>query len=103
MAPPPDARLVAPLGGAVEPRVHAPDAVHAARKGGIGVVDDAILEHERAHARPVANVGGRIGSTHGRELGCAATLLGLKRWLAPIVVFDRAFALLLLGEPNIEV
>src|SRR5688572_12815127 len=39
----PDARLVAPLGGAVEPLVHAPEAVQSARKGGIGVVDDAIL------------------------------------------------------------
>src|SRR6201987_1352124 len=54
MAAPPDARLVAPLGSAVEPLVHPPEAVQPARIGRIGVVDDAILEHERAHARPLA-------------------------------------------------
>src|SRR5439155_11965508 len=43
VAAPPDARLVATLGGAVEPFVHAPDSVHPARIGGIGVVDDAVL------------------------------------------------------------
>src|SRR5262245_37978978 len=48
-APPPDARLVAPLGGAVEPLVHAPQAVESARIGGIGVVDRSALEHERAN------------------------------------------------------
>src|SRR5437899_433624 len=63
---PPDARLVAPLGGAVEPLVHAPEAVQSARIGGIGVVDDAVLEYERAHARPLARVRGRVGSSHGR-------------------------------------
>ena len=69
VAAPPDARLVAPLGRAVEPLVHAPEAVQSARIGGIGVVDDAVLEHERAHARPLARVRGRVGSGHGRELG----------------------------------
>src|SRR5262249_35443633 len=54
VAAPPDARLVPPLGGAVEPLVHAPEAVQSTRIGGIGVVDDAVLEHERAHARPIA-------------------------------------------------
>src|SRR5271170_3244232 len=48
----PDACLVAPLGGAVEPLVHAPEAVQTARIGGIRVVDDAVLEHERAHSWP---------------------------------------------------
>src|SRR5439155_14680702 len=66
MAAPPDARLVAPLGGAVEPLIHAPEAVQSARIGGIGVVDDTVLEHERAHARPLARVRGRVGSGHGR-------------------------------------
>src|SRR5271165_2034513 len=47
VAAPPDARLVAPLGSAVEPLVHAPEAVQPAGIGGIGVVDDAVLEHER--------------------------------------------------------
>src|SRR5712691_2168316 len=44
VAAPPDARLVAPLAGAVEPLIHAPEAVQPARIGGIGVVDDAVLE-----------------------------------------------------------
>src|SRR2546428_13677091 len=69
VAAPPGGRLVAPLGGAVEPLVHAPEAVQSARIGGIGVVDDAVLEHEGAHARPLARVGGHVGSDHGRELG----------------------------------
>src|SRR5438552_2991479 len=67
VAAPPDARLVAPLGGPVEPLVHAPEAVESARKRGIGVVDDAVLERERAHARPLARVRGHVGSDHGRE------------------------------------
>jgi hypothetical protein len=28
-----------------------------------------LLEHERAHARPIAMVRGHVGSAHGRELG----------------------------------
>src|SRR5256885_8182824 len=69
VAAPPDARLVAPLGSAVEPLVHAPEGVHSARIGGIGVVDDAVLERERAHARPIERIRGRVGSAYGRELG----------------------------------
>ena len=33
------------------------------------MVDDAVLEHERAHARPLARVRGHVGSGHGRDLG----------------------------------
>src|SRR3989442_5938071 len=65
----PEACLVAPLGCAVEPLVHTPEAVQPARIGGIGVVDDAVLERERAHARPLARVRGHVGSGHGRVLG----------------------------------
>src|SRR5881409_3687192 len=76
VAAPPGARLVAPLGGAVEPLVHAPEAVQSARIGGIGVVDGAVLERERAHARPLARVRGHVGSGHGSErsgpVGCRA-------------------------------
>src|SRR6266566_1041139 len=109
VAAPPDARLVATLGGAVEPLVHAPDSVHPARIGGIGVVDDAVLERERAHARPIAMVRSRVGSAHGRELGLrplATTLLTrapLKHRLAPVVVFDAYLALPLLGERDTKV
>src|SRR5438034_11312422 len=81
---PPGACLVAPLGGAVEPLVHAPEAVESARIGGIGVVDDAVLERERAHARPLARVRGHVGSGHGGELsgpvGCRT-----RGYLAPLV------------------
>src|SRR6516164_4962597 len=67
VAAPPDARLVTPLRGAVEPLVHAPEAVQSARIGRIRVVSNAVLERERAHARPFAGVRGRVGSAHGRE------------------------------------
>src|SRR2546428_7513909 len=112
VAAPPDARLVAPLGGAVEPLVHAPEAVQSARIGGIGVVDNAVLEHERAHARPLARVRGHVGSGHGRVLGDRPLALfryGVAdpafrpRRLAPVVVFDGPLALLLLGERDVEV
>src|SRR5712692_10346869 len=76
VAAPPDARLVTPLGGAIEPLVHAPEAVQSACIGGIGVVDDAVLEYERAHARPLPRVRGHVGSGHRCErrgpVGCRA-------------------------------
>src|SRR5262245_29455888 len=86
---PPDARLVTPLGGAVEPLVHAPEAIHSARIGGIGVVDDAVLERERAHTRALARVRGLVGSGHGGE-GDNPFAAGwlLPRAFAPVVVFD---------------
>src|SRR6266498_2272754 len=83
VAAPPEARLVAPLGGAVEPPVHAPEAVQSARIGGIGVVDDAVLERERAHARPLARVRGHVGSGHGRDLG-DRSLAATPRTFAPL-------------------
>src|SRR6266478_2887939 len=85
VAAPPDARLVAPLGCAVEPLVHAPEAVHTARIGGIGVVDDAVLERERADARPLARVRGHVGSGHGRDLCDRPLAAGVpdQRRLAP--------------------
>src|SRR5207249_7862475 len=107
VAAPPDARLVAPLGGAVEPLEHAPEAVHSARVGGIGVVDHAVLERERAHARPLARVRGHVGSGHGREgdrpLGGGFRPRVQRVAAALVVVFDEPLALLLLGEPDVEV
>src|SRR6266704_4814280 len=107
VAAPPDARLVAPLGGAVEPLEHAPEAVHSARIGGIGVVDDAVLERERAHARPLARVRGHVGSGHGREgdrpLGGGFRPRVQRVAAALVVVFYGPIALLLLGEPDVEV
>jgi hypothetical protein len=116
VAAPPDARLIAPIGGAVEPLVHAPEPVQSARIGGICVVDDPVLEHERAHARPLACVCGHVGSGHGRDFrdwplataqlplsnGLPCERLTL-RLLAPVVVFDTSLALLLVGEPDVEV
>src|SRR5260370_27564548 len=107
---PPDIRLVAPLGCAVEPLVHAPEAVHSARIGGIGVVDDAVLEHERADARALADVRGHVGSGHGCDHGDRPLAAGFPPprayrplRLAPVVIFDAPLALLLLGEPDVEV
>ena len=100
----PESCFVASLGSAVEPLVHSPEHVESARIGGIGVVHDAVLEHERAHARSLARVRGRVGSRHRREeVGpFANTIFGLCR-LAPVVVFDASLALLLPGESDAEV
>ena len=105
VAAPPDARLVAPLRCTVKPLVHAPEAVQPACIGGISVVDDAVLERERAHARPLARVRGRVGSGHGRELG---DRFHDRRHVhrvpaAPVVIFNYPLALLLLGERDVEV
>ena len=70
----PGARFVAPHRRPVEPLVHAPEAVESARIGGIGVIDDAVLEHKRAHAGPLPRIGGDVGAGHGGvlsgPLGC---------------------------------
>src|SRR5262245_19263615 len=104
---PPDARVVATPGRAVEPLVHAPEAVHSPRIGGVGVVDDAVLEHESAHARPFPDVRGHVGSGHGRHpadvpLVTPLRTLGRPRRLALVVVFDAPRPLLLRGEPDAE-
>src|SRR5258708_4224300 len=106
MTAPPNAGLVvAALGGAVEPLVHAPKTVQSARIGGIGVVDNAVIEHERAHARPLARVSGHVGPAGRSNLGD-----GLRNRLrvhreaaASEIVFYAPFALLLLGEGDVEV
>src|SRR5579885_1561145 len=65
VAAPPCSGFVAPFRGSVEPLVHAPQAVEAARIGGVRVINDPILQRERAHARPLSPVGGRIDSAGG--------------------------------------
>ena len=81
-----------------------PRGCRAARVGGVGVVDDAVFEHERAHARPLAREGGGIGSGHAprsRATAPSAPRAAASAWpLAPVVVFEAALALLLLGEPT---
>src|SRR5262245_1016442 len=102
VAAPPGARLVASFGGSVKPLIHAPERVHAAGKSRICVIDRAVLERERAHARSLARVRCGIGPAHRSEgLGALATA-SLRR-LAHVVVFKTALALLLLAEPDIEV
>jgi hypothetical protein len=60
-------RFVPPIRCPIEPLVHSPERIEAARVGGVCVVDDAVGECERAHARRLASVGGDIGAGHGRE------------------------------------
>ena len=92
--------------GAVEPLVHAPKAVQSARVSGISVVNDAVLERERAHARPLTYVRVHVRSAHGRELTgpvrCRARRYWRDRFLAFVVVFDT-LALFLLRERSAEV
>src|SRR5258706_518159 len=84
--------------GTVEPLVHAPEAVQSARIGGIGVVDDAVLEYERAHARLLAHKRGRVRSGHRRDLGDRPVRRRrLPRPPALVVVLGASRALLLLG------
>src|SRR5262249_22238689 len=110
----PIARLVASLGGAVEPLVHAPEAIQSARIGGVGVIDDAVFEDERAHARSLARVGAHVGAGHGGAIPspvgrrpwaylgpCPATLLGCRRAL--VVVVGDTLPLLLCGDRDVEI
>jgi hypothetical protein len=63
----PRRRFVPPIRCPIEPLVHSPERVEAARIGGVCVVDDAVGECERTHARGLAGVGGDISAGHGRE------------------------------------
>src|SRR6266566_2251918 len=106
VAAPPEARLVAPLGCAVEPLVHAPQAVHAARIGGIGVVDRAVLECERAQALPLTYEGRPVGAGSGCDLGGRPLLAGLQQRplvLGAEVVFHDVRPLLLLSPRRLQV
>src|SRR5882724_4601209 len=93
VAAPPVTRLIAPLGSAVQPLPHAPEAVQSARIGRIRVVDDAVLEGEGAHPRPLAEKGWHIDSCPKYVLGGRATRAGwLPGALALVVVFDASVA-----------
>src|SRR4051812_19814035 len=65
----PEAGPVAPAWSPVEPLVHAPEAVQPARVGRVGVIDDAVLAHERAHAGSLPGVRCPIRARLRREVG----------------------------------
>src|ERR1700683_2669410 len=79
MAAPPDAGLIAAARGAVQPRVHAPQDVDPALVGRVCVVDDTIIERERAHAGPFAPVGLPVGSHGRRERGDEGIILARRQ------------------------
>src|SRR5438128_5288832 len=106
VAAPPDARLIAPLGCAVEPLVHAPKAVESARIRGIGVVDDAVLERERAHARRLSRIRCDGGSDRSRQLDDSTSGTFLRRRAKTLwaeVVHGNSRPLLLLRVARLEV
>ena len=65
------------------------------------MVDDAVGECERAHARSLAGVGGDVGAGHGRDIAYASRV-GYRAERA-VVVVDAAERSLLLGERGVEV
>src|SRR6266436_5383565 len=106
VAAPPEAGLVATEWRAVEPLVHAPEDVQPALVRRVGVVYDAILERERAHAGPFSPVRRPVRSNARRDLGERWTLLaGLRRPHVhrAEVVLDDSRLLLLLGVRHLEV
>src|SRR4051812_37240973 len=86
MAPEPEAGFIAAQRRAIEPLVHAPQSVEPARVRGVGVIDGAVLAHERAHARPLAHVRGHVGPRHRGELRRTLAVAGDPALLAPEVV-----------------
>src|SRR5215471_2914217 len=99
------ARLVPPSRRPVEPLVHAPKAVQAARVGRVRVVDGSVLERERAHARALAHVGRPVGARRcGPRVERPAHVLRRRpHGRLAEVVLEGARALLLLGEGDVEV
>src|SRR6266446_6825947 len=103
VAAPPEAGLVATEWRAVEPLVHAPEAVDPAPVCGVGVVDDTALEHERAHAGPFSPVRREVRSNARCPLGEHGTPLGGPKVHRVEVVVDGARVPLLLGMRGVEV
>ena len=106
MAAPPEAGLVAPPERrAVEPLEHAPEPVDAAFVRRVGVVHDAILEHERADTGPFSPVGLEVRSHGRREPGAPGTLLAGRRpeVRRAEVVVDGSRLPLLPGVRDLEV
>ena len=88
-------RLVAPAWRAVEPLVHAPEGVEPARVRRVGVVDDAVLKRERAHAWRFPRSRRRVRAKDGKGLLVGEFAAGVHR---AEVVLDDSRQLLLLGE-----
>src|SRR4051794_10937507 len=110
MVTPPVVRLVATLRRTVEPLIAAPESIESARKCRVRVIDDSVFECERAHAGPLADVGGNVGTGYRSALGrsvCFCQLGVVRRVLTLIVVLRAARALLFRrdgdGEVSIEV
>src|SRR5688500_13755123 len=70
-------RVVAPAWRAVEPLVHAPEAAQPARVRRVGVVGDAVLERERAHARRFPQSRRRVRAKDGKSLWVAELAAGI--------------------------
>src|SRR5215471_2551779 len=107
VAAPPKTGLVTPAWRAVKPLVHAPQAVQPARVRRVGVVDDAILKRERAHAGPFAPEGLPVRADDRLAEGVAGTLLTGPRpqiLLAEVVRDGPRFPFLLgVRHPEVEV
>src|SRR5207302_8591737 len=106
VAAPPEAGLVATEWRAVEPLVHAPEDVQPALVRRVGVVDDAILERERAHAGPFSPVRRPVRSNARRDLGDERIRLAPLRQpqvRRAEVVLDGTRPPLLLGVRRMEV
>src|SRR5260370_1315916 len=79
LAASPVAGAVGPGGGGVEPLVHAPQAVNPPLVRRVGVVNDAVLERERAHAGPFLPVRLPVRSNARRESGDEGIVLAALR------------------------
>jgi hypothetical protein len=86
-----------------QPCLVALKSVEAARRWS-RLVDDAVGERERTHARRLASVGADVGAGHGCER-MTALKVGLQAESCverAVVVIDSARALLLLGERRVK-
>src|SRR5216684_8331965 len=105
VAAPPQAGLVATERRAVEPWIHAPEGVYPSLVCRVGLVDQAILQRERAHAGPLSPVGRPVRSDQRRELSDEGILLSL--WHPEVncaeVVLDGTRPPLLLCVRHMEV
>ena len=77
--------------GARSSHWYIPQSASGPHVGGVCVVDDAVGECERTHARRLAGVGGDVGAGHRREIACPLRV-GYRAESA-VVVVDAAGAL----------